>query len=233
MRLNKMYAGLFSLALVPNYGAAGPCTSVATNSISVSGSSSQRLRPDRVSFSVGVLSNSPSVADAFKAASTRVNAVLAALKSKGVTPEELQTSSFNISTVVADKARPRTFTVETLITITRSDTSTVGNLLQAAVDAGANQAGSLRFFVADANAVRQRGLERAFEDARAKAQVLAELSKRTIGDVLCISDELGNAAESDWRDRLQSLGYVAAAEPAIESGLEEVTFHVSVVFALK
>ena len=227
----KLFSTLAVLALSVGADSAGPCTSSGANSISVSGVSSLRLRPDSVSFSVGVETTNSSVSDAFKQASARVSAVLAALKSKGVNAEEIQTSSFNITTVTPDKSRPRRFLVESLVTVTRSETSSVGDLLQTAVDAGANQAGSLRFFVADVTAVRQRGLDLAFQDARAKALVLANLSKRTLGAVLCISDELENSAVGDWKSKLYSLGYIAG--PTVESGLEEVSFQLSVVFELK
>ena len=219
-----------TLLITPAYGDPSHCVSSTGKSVSVHGNASVRLHPDRVSFAVGVESRAASVAEAFKANKAGVNAVLAALKQKGVTPEEIQTSRFDISTIPAAKSRPRTFRVETRVTVTRSDTSSVGELLQAAVAAGANQADSLRFSVADPSGSRKQGLELAFQDARTKAEALAALSKKTLGDVLCVSDESGYP-EIEMRSRLLSRAYAGNLD--VEPGSEELTFRVSVIFELK
>jgi len=218
------------LLITPTYAEPSLCGSSTGKSISVHGVAAIQLRPDRVSFSVGVETRATGVAEAFKANTVGVNAVLAALKQKGVTPEEIQTSSFDITTEPATKAHSRRFKVGSFVTVTRSETSSVGDLLQAAVGAGANQAGELRFFVADPTGSRQHGLELAFQDARSRAEALAALSKKTLGDVLCVSDQ-SVYPDNEVRSQLRSLGYNGT--PIVEPGVEDVTFSVSVVFELK
>ena len=214
----------------PIYGDPSPCASSTGKSLSVHGVGTVRLRPDRASFSVGIEAEAVKVADAFKANAVGVNAVLAALKQKGVTPEEIQTSSLDISTESATKTRPRRFRVASFVTVTRAATDSVGDLLQAAVGAGANQAGDLRFFVADLAGSRKQGLELAFQDAHARAEALAAASKSTLGSVLCVSDQ-SVYPDQEMVDKLRSLGYSRA--PSIEPGVEQLTFNVSVVFELK
>src|SRR5437867_6262960 len=112
----------------PTYAESGLCVSSTGKSASVHGVATVHLRPDRVSFSVGVETRAAAVTEAFKANTVGVNAVLAALKRKGVTPEEIQTSSFDITTEPATKAHSRRFKVGSLVTVTRSETSSMGDL---------------------------------------------------------------------------------------------------------
>ena len=218
------------LLMTSTYAEPGLCVSNTGKSVSVHGVATVHLRPDRVSFSVGVETQAAGVAEAFKANTVGVNAVLAALKQKAVRPEEIQTSSFDITTEPATKTRPRRFKVGSYVTVTRSETSSVGELLQAAVGAGANQAGNLRFFVADLAGSRPHGLELAFQDARARAEALASLSKKTLGDVLCVSDQSVYPDEEMSSNR-RSFDYIG--RPSVEPGVEEMTFSVSVIFELK
>jgi uncharacterized protein YggE len=52
--------------------------------VTVGGSGIVRLPPDRVSFTVGVETEAPSVAQAFKANGSKLTAVITAIKAKGV-----------------------------------------------------------------------------------------------------------------------------------------------------
>jgi len=219
-----------TLASVPIVAEPGTCVSSTGRSVSVHGAGTISLRPDRVSFTVGVETHNASVAEGYRANRTRVGDVIAALKQRGVKAEEMQTSYFDIATLGPRKGQPRLFQVESTVTVTRADPESVGDLPQAAVSAGANQAGSLRFFVGDPSQVQRHGLDLAFQDARSKAESLAALAKKTLGDVLCVADET-EYPDRELRSRLQSLGY--AHSSGVETGTEQVSFNVSAVFELK
>ena len=205
------------------------CVSSTGNSVTVHGLAALDVKPDAVAFSVGVETRGTGVSDAFTANSRRLDAVVAALKEKGVTAEEIQTSYLDVSPLTS-KGRPAGFKVSNLVTVRRKDVTSAAELLQAALGAGANQVGGLRFYVSDRAASQQQGLELAFRDARSKAEALAALSERTLGDVVCVSDETQSPGNG-LHDRLRSLGYVAG--PTLESGTEEMSFAVSVVYELK
>ncbi len=224
-----MAMALFVIA--PAYGDQNLCTSGTGRSISVNGTSVQHLKPDRVTFSVGVQTHSLSVNGAFDANTSRINAVIAVLKKKGVSPGELQTSLFDLSTIPANRDKARSFMVSSQITVTRSDVTSVGDLIQTAIDAGANLTGGLRFYVADDKAVRKHGLELAFQDARSKAETLATLSKQSLGDVACVSDQ--SVSPVEFEPRTAFMAAASAGAPQIEPGLEDRTYRVSVVFEMK
>ncbi len=214
------------------YAQTQPCTSTTGRTVSVNGAANLRLAPDRVSFTIGVRTEAASVAEAFKTNTSRVNAVIRVLKERGVKPQEIQTSNLAITSRNETSQRPPGFHVSNVVTVTREDTASIGELLQAAVHVGANDVGNLRFFIADPSKLQPRGLELAFLDARAKAEKLASVSGRTLGPVVCVSSNEGVS---------HSGGYIAQgmaemtqdAPPSIEAGIENVFFRVSAVFELK
>ncbi len=220
---------LVVLIVVAGCGQGQPCTSPTGRSIAVVGTSKVRLDPDRVSFTVGVETTHASVSEAFRLNTGKVGAVLSGLKAAGVAAEEIQTSYFDISTLHDEPTRRRVYRVVNNITVTRDDTASVANLLEIAVKAGANQAGGVRFLVSDPAAARARGLELAFQDARVKAQSMADLSGATLGDVVCATDE--RSESSPLQFHRQSLAYGGGG--FIEPGTEELAFNVSVVFELR
>jgi uncharacterized protein YggE len=223
----RVTAGLAALLILTN---ATLLTSAdAAASITVSGTSALRVPPDRVSFSVGVETNGASVAQAFDSNRKKLDAVIGALKAKGVQPKEIQTSNLEISSRDETGKRIVGYRVSALVTVTRDDTRGVGDLLQAAITAGANQAGSLGFSVADPAQFRSRGLELAFQEARGKAEALASLSKRTLGPVVSVT-EANPWNRSALENNLMSLGYVGGG--GVQSGSEQVTFAITVVFEL-
>lgn len=211
--------------------AAEDCVSATGRAVSVSGMGSITMRPDRVSFSVGVETEAANVADAFRRNGEKVNAVIAALKKHGVTQQELQTSDLAIGSRQDEDGRKLAgFRVSNSISVTREDPSGVGELLQAAIAAGANQAGSLNFFVADRGKLVPRGLELAFQNARLKAETLATLAGRTLGAVVCVNDTSNQYGVSGF----MAMNNAANANTYdIAVGRETVSFSVSVVFELQ
>ena len=113
------------------------------------------------------------------------------------------------------------------VTVTRENAAGVGELIEAAIGAGANEANRLSFFVADPGGSQKRGLDLAFASARAKAETLAALARQPLGEALCVS-------ESFARDNpMANFARTAAADAGmIEPGTEAITFAVDVVFAL-
>lgn len=216
------------VALTAAPSGAEPCTSKTGSTVTVQGSATQRVKPDTVAFTVGVETQAADVRSAFDANAERVAAMIAALKDKGVAAEEIQTSNLDVGTVHSDEGRPIGYRVVNLVTVRRSDPASAAELLQVALDAGANQVGSLQFLVADSSATQRRGLELAFQDARAKAEALASFAGRSLGDVVCLAEEAGHSGQPM---RMRTMGYAEAM--SIEPGTEELRSVVSAVFELR
>jgi uncharacterized protein len=160
------------------------------------------------------------------------------LKKAGAAPDEIQTSGFSIypqqDYSQGNVPRLLGYQVNNNITVTKKEIGEAGKLLQAAITAGVNTSSGLAFSVADPARGRDKGLRAAFEDARSKAGLLAAAAGRSLGPALAITE----GAQPNVVPRpLPGVRVMAAkaevSEVPVESGSEELTFTVSVVFALR
>ena len=217
---------------------AQPAPSPMPESVSVSGTARVTLVPDRFSFTVGVQTNAPTVDAAVNENNERVARVLAALKAAGAKPEEIQTSGFSIypqqDYVQGQPPRLLGYQVTNNITVRKKEIASASKLLQVAIGAGVNTATGLNFEVSDPTRGRDQGLKAAFDDARAKAALLAAAAGRALGRALHISE--GGEPAPPPRP-MMARGVMAAqaavSEVPVESGTQEITFAVSVIFELK
>jgi len=206
--------------------------------ISVSGTGKVSLAPDRVTFSVGVQSVAPTVDQAVNDNNQRVASVVAALKKAGAAEKEIRTSSFSIfpqqDYTQGQLPRILGYQVSNNVTVTREKVADAGRLLQAAVNAGVNTASGLSFIVSNPSSGRVEGLKAAFDDARAKATVLAQAAGRTLGRALTIAEGGQSAPPQPYPMPVRAMSKSAqVSEVPVEAGDEELNFAVSVVFELK
>jgi uncharacterized protein YggE len=207
--------------------------------ISVTGTGKATLTPDRFTFQVGVRTTAPTVEDSVNQNNTKTNAVIAALKKAGATDQEIRTSNFSIypQQVYEQNLPPRVtgYQVSNTVIVTKKDPSAAGKLLQVAISAGVNEASSLNFEVSDPSRGRDEGLRGAYADARAKAALLAQAAGRTLGRALVITE--GGMVAPPPRPmpqvRAMAMKAEAVADVPVETGANELTYTVSVIFALQ
>lgn len=209
------------------------------DTVSVTGTGRVRTQPDRFSFTVGVQTQAPTVEEAVNENNARVASVTAALKKAGATPEEIQTSGFSIypQQDYSQGRLPRLlgYQISNNVTVTKKQIGEAGKLLQAAIAAGVNTSSGLSFSVSDPTRGRDQGLRAAFDDARAKATLLATAAGRSLGPAIAITEGTEpNVIPRPMRGAVQSMAMKAeVSEVPVESGSEELTFTVSVVFGLR
>ena len=215
-----------------------PREAALVETVSVSGTGDVTLTPDRMVFTVGVDTTSPNVAEAVRQNNEKVDRVVRALKAAGATDREIRTSNFSINPQFeyVDRGRPRLlgYQVNNNVTVTKNSTAEAGRLLQTAVDAGANTASGLMFTVSDETRGRDEGLRAAFNDARSKAQLLAQAAGRTLGRAISITE----GAAPSYPIYKGMVGSRAVAEAVqvdvpVSPGTEELKFTVSVIFELR
>lgn len=203
------------------------CPSATGRSVAATGTGRVRLPPDTVSFAVGVETQGSSIPDALRDNTKKVQAVLSALKAAGVPAAEMQTSDLRIRPREEGGKRLPGFVVENQVAVTREDPASVGQLLQAAFDAGANQAEGPYFFVQEQTTVRDRAFALAFDDARSRATKLASLVGKRLGKVICVAE--GGYPQAGGLSEMITV----TAAPPVETGLEEVSLTVSAIFELE
>ena len=215
-----------------------PREAAFAQTVSVTGTGRVTLTPDRASFNAGVQTVAPTLAAATQDNGARMTAILSALKAAGATERDLRTTGFSIYPQQAQQGEGKplrivAYQVSNSVTVTKDDPAAVARLVEVAVNAGANSVSGVSFTVSDPARGRDTGLQAAFADARAKADVLARAAGRTIGRALAITE--GGAAQHmpPVPMMFKRAEMAQAASVPVESGTEEITFTVSVMFELQ
>jgi uncharacterized protein YggE len=163
--------------------------------------------------------------------SQKMQKVLDALRAMGLGDDDLATSLIELYPRYDDRGETVVgYDAANEVEVTVRDLDTVGRVLDAAVDAGANVAGGISFRVSDANEGLDEALAEAVQDARAKAETMAAAADAGIGEVMTIVEQAGGQPGPYYAERLA----YAAADTAVpvETPTIETTVSVSVAWQL-
>jgi uncharacterized protein YggE len=146
--------------------------------ISVSGRGIVSAEPNQVEIRLGVETEDKNVSKALANNSFRMNATIEALKTLGISEDEIETSRFNIYTIRDYEREPEEivgYRVTNEIVVKTGDLDKTGEIIGAAIDAGAN---NVRGVVFGLNETREKeskyaAINEACEDAKGKAGVIA------------------------------------------------------------
>ncbi len=209
-----------------------------TGSVTVGGTGRSSVTPDRFSFNVGVQTVGATVDAAVAENNRRVAAVIAALKKAGAQDKDIQTSQFSIypQQDYQEGKLPRIlgYQVSNNVTVRSEKVGDAGRLLGIAVAAGVNNSSGINFEVSDPSRGRDQGLRAAFDDARAKAALLAKASGRTLGRALTISEGTQHTPPPMPMQRTMSMeARLDSSDVPVESGTQQLTYTVTVTFELQ
>ena len=197
--------------------------------ITVTGSGAARAVPDRVAFSFGVTSQGKTASQALAASSAEMRKVIAALKGAGVAAADIQTAAVSLAPrYTQDGETILGYTASNTVSATVRGVERAGAIVDAAVEAGANQVFGPSFTRSDESALYRRALRAAVADARAKALTLAAAGRVRLGPVRSVVE--GSIGPVPVVER----GAKTAAEPTpIEPGTQTIQATVTVEFGLR
>lgn len=167
-----------------------------SGTITVVGEGKVTIEPDIARANIGVEVSGNTVADASAESKALIQAIVTVMEEQGIAPKDIQTSNFNI---YAERYGPEgpladdeiQYRVNNMVMVVIRDLDRVGDILDAAIEAGANSIYGVTFQVEDPSSVESDARQRAVEDARAKAEELASLTGVGIGNVISISEVVG------------------------------------------
>ena len=192
----------------------------------VSGVGTLSLSPDLALLELGVDTRATNISEANSQASAAMDAMIEALKARGVKDEDIQTSQFSVypryEYVEEEVDGVRTgrevltgYRVRNNATVKLRDLDTVGEVIDEVVTAGGDDVriSGIDFTLEDPKPKMAELREMAVADAKAKAEHLAELSDVTVGRLVYISE--GTAGPSVVGGFIsQSFGLDFPAQPA-------------------
>lgn len=206
--------------------------------ITVPGTGRSTVEPDIATVRLGVAIVRPTAAAAREAAAATMSAILAALGDIGIDRRDLRTAlvSLNPVTDYSSDRGPRVtgYQVANTVEVTVRDLSAAGAVIDAGLGAGATSLDGLEFRLDDASAAEAGARRAAVEDARRRAETLAEASGVRLGDVLAIVEGQRPPGPIPFAGGMRGLALKAeaVADTPVESGRQEVAVTVVVTFAL-
>lgn len=208
--------------------------STGGRSITVVGTGKASGAPDVAHISVGVDTDSDSVQNAVEASKDKMTALLDALKAAGVADKDIRTTNYSVYTQQQPSPDGRTilsvsYRVSNQVEVTVRDVSQLGDILDKAVAAGANNIYGVSFSVEDTSKLEADARAKAIEDAKARAASLAQLAGVEVGDVQSISEVIGSVQPLY---RTDAVGMGGGGTP-IQPGELSVDLSVQVTFAIK
>ncbi len=242
LKFGHIFIALLALATIGfapgNAMAQGtPAPGEAPRTISVSGTGIVTVAPDLATIGVGVQSKSKSLATAQGDNSTAVTSVTKVLTDAGIDKKDIQTSGYNIYPVSKNDDNGNYvgiegYQVNTSLSVTIRDISKVGSLLDSIVNAGANQVLGVSFSVADPAKPASEARKAAVEDARAKADELAQASGLVVTGVFSIQETSAPTPKSqDFSSGASaSAAPRAVQEVSISPGTSDLEVDVQIVF---
>ena len=193
MRTRLFAAALLLLALSSSTVAAQEASAPPTlPGITVVGDGVVQARPNTTSVNLGVQVTAASPAEALAQARQRTERVLQRLREMGIPEADLQTSGLTVNPNFGPGRDPTAqptvtgYNGSATITVQVADVNRVGDLLTAAVDAGANLVHGLSYGIRDDAALRRQAILAAIADARPKAEAVAQATGLTLGPVRAV-----------------------------------------------
>ena len=193
--------------------------------------------PDVAQVNVGVETQADTVQQAVADNKAQMTQLLETLKGLGIADKDIQTTNYGVYTQRqpgpdGKGMGPTTYQVNNQVNVTVRDVARLGDVLDKVVAAGANNVYGVNFSVDDTSKLEADARAKAIADAKTRAESLAELAGVTLGDVVSVSEVIGNSPVLDGARMSAATGLGGGGAP-IQPGELEVNTSIQVTFAIK
>ena len=200
--------------------------------IVVTGDATVQAQPDTAIITISVVTQNKNALEAQQQNATRTEAVVRALKTAAGPGAEVKTSGYSLQPQrIYRENQPPTITgyeARNTVTVTLSDLTKVGSVIDASAQAGANDISGIAFTLKQDRAARDQALVQATQEAMGKARVIATALGAKISRVLEVQEE-GLIRPIPMYDRRVELASVAGAQTPIEVGTLDITSRVQLI----
>lgn len=208
-------------------------------SIHVSGTGKASAAPDKADLSLSVEVQAKTAEAARNQAANAMEALIKAVKNEGVADKDIQTRSVslypNYSPDTANKITGYQLTNQVSVCIREIDKAS--DVIDSAVKAGGNatRVQGINFAIDNADLVLAKAREKAYANAKMKAEQYAELAGVGLGSVLHISEsnEFSPAPMPYAEMRSLKAGMADSASTPVQVGEQEVIVNVDVIFGIE
>ena len=218
----------------------------ALSTITVSGKGEVYAKPDLALVNFSVVIEKKTVAEAISENTKKMNAVIDSLKKQGVEDKDLKTTGFNIypryehRRVEEIEIYPYPpgkrvlvgYETTQSLEVKIRDMAKIGDIIQAATDAGANQVGDLEFTIDKQDELKAQARKEAIEKAKTKAKEMASQLGVKLVRITNFKEAGGAPIISPYplMERAEGLG--GAEAPQIETGENKIEVTVSITYEI-
>lgn len=163
-------------------------------SVQASGSATVSVPPDEARILIGVVSQAANAAAAASQNAAQLQKALEELKAAAGPKGEVKTVSYTLMPNYDTKTGSRTiksFTANNVVQVTTADLASVGKIVDAATQSGANEIQSLQFTLKDPSQAHSQALRKATLQARGEAEAMAGALGVKLGKVLTLDETSG------------------------------------------
>ncbi|OOC59395.1 SIMPL domain-containing protein [Paenibacillus ihbetae] len=166
---------------------------VQQNIVTVLGKGEISVKPDIVYLSIGAESYAETAKSAQKANAQKMDKVIKVLKETWkIDDKDIKTEQFyvqpNYAYTEKEGRKVQNYSAYHSLEVTLRDLNKVGEVLDAAAEAGANSIGNARFSVENPDTFEAQVIDKAMANADLKAQAIAKASKRQLGVVVNVTE---------------------------------------------
>ncbi|MEM3712167.1 MAG: SIMPL domain-containing protein [Thermoproteota archaeon] len=203
--------------------------------ISVSGTGIAKAKPDRALLSLSVITRADTAKDAVYENAEKMSIVIGVLKAIGIAEKQIETSAYSLTPIwdYSDMNLPRIigYVCQNTIKVVITDLKKIGEVIDRAISAGANQVSHIQFTVSEETMrqLEKEALKNAVEDAESKAKLLANAAGVTITRLISISI----SSRSFEPTLIKALSEEVASTSIIPPEEISVTVSVSVVYEFR
>jgi uncharacterized protein len=205
--------------------------------ITVGGRANVAGTPDTLRLDLSVVATASSVSEALASANRSADSVQRSLLANGVGRKDLQTSGLSIQPDYdySNGATPRLkgYQVSESISAKLRNLGRAGDAIGQAVGAGGNavRVNGISLDLEDTGALVSSARDRAYADARAKAEQYAKAAGRSLGDVMSITEDV--STPSPIAVPYAAVDSAKSASVPIQPGSQDVSVSVTVVFTMR
>ncbi len=207
-------------------------------SLTVSGSATVTAKSDTATIHLSVETSSPNVKAAVRENANTMTAVRNAVISAGADASKIETQNYQVypQNTYDDKGRVKnkTYNCTNSMNVVVSRLDKTGEVMDAAVQAGANRIDSVDFSVSNTQVYKDQALREATADALRKANIMAAALGRNVINVISVSEDSNNVVPY----RMMKVNLAAArsndegAPTPLAPGDAKMESHVTVVFEI-
>ncbi|MEI6288085.1 MAG: SIMPL domain-containing protein [bacterium] len=212
----------------------------AKDLVTVTGEGKVTATPDVAVLSIGVISEAPTVAQATKDNTDKMNKIIEAIKNQfQVEDKDLKTEAYSVSpryNWTNNQQKIIGYGVNQDLQVKMRNFDKVGDLLGQSTILGANSVSGPQFIIDDPEKAKAEARAKAIAQAKEKAKVLSEQVGIGLGRIVNFSEDGGNYVMPMYRSMAVADSAGSAmikSSPDIQVGSQDITVDVSISYQIR